>query len=129
MTCTAALVESPITVAQGADNSYSWIWKTKESAGSEAVAKDLTGWSARMQIRLLDNRALLLTLISGSGAITLSSLGQITAKITAADTSTGLWLRRPLPTRYDLVLTSPTNEVVRFSEGSVCISMQQTEGA
>ena len=124
----AAIIDRSLTVPQGADVTYAWVWKTQASELEPPVAKDLTGWSARMQIRLLDNRALLLTLTSSSGSITLSSTGQITAKIRASDTSTGLWLRKPLPARYDLVLTSPTNEVVRVSEGSVSISVQQTEG-
>ena len=127
MNCNAALVDRPITIAQGADNTYVWAWKTKASEIDPPVAKDLTGWSARMQVRLLDNRSLLLTLTNGSGAITLGSDGVIVVKILATDTSTSMWIRRPLPTRYDLVLTSPDGEVTRFSEGSVCVSVQQTE--
>lgn len=127
MNCNAALVDRPITIAQGADNTYVWAWKTKASEIDPPAAKDLTGWSARMQVRLLDNRSLLLTLTNGSGAITLGSDGVIVVKILATDTSTSMWIRRPLPTRYDLVLTSPDGEVTRFSEGSVCVSVQQTE--
>jgi len=85
----------------------------KDSSGN---AIDLTGYTARLQMREIDNVALILTLTTENGGITLGgTAGTIVLNISAATTSAitqsdGI---------YDLEVVSSSGTVTRLLEGSV----------
>lgn len=106
-------------IEQGATLLKPIIWK--DSAG---VAINLTGYTAKMQVRqstastdvLLEmstanNR---ITLTPGTGTITLVFSATLTAGIT--------WSRG----KYDLELTSPDGTVTRLIEGQISVSKEIT---
>lgn len=108
-----------ILIEQGATFRYNLIWK--DSGG---VPVDLTGYTARMQIRRrhTDGTALL-SLTSTAGDIVLGgSAGTVVVVATAAGTAT-------LPARpsvYDLELISGDGTVTRLVEGEVTITPEVT---
>lgn len=85
---------------------------------------NLTGWSARMQIRHRRTDAIpLVSLMSPSGGIVLGgTAGTINITITADDTA-DLTAKSGV---YDLELVSPAGEVTRLVQGPVAISPEVT---
>ena len=94
---------------QGADFNFVFTWKDQSN-----IAINLSGYSARMQVRLTPQSASpVLDLLSGS-AITLGgAAGTISISISNSQTS-GL---SPGEFYYDLVLTSGTGVKTRLVEG------------
>lgn len=114
-----ALIELDLVITQGATNRYSLRWK----AGEAPV--DLTGYSARMQVRRgKSSQDAWLTLTSPSG-VQLTSDGLITVVIAYAATEGELWDARDAGV-YDLELTSPSGERTRFASGAVRVSHEVT---
>lgn len=108
-----------ITIEQGATYTYNLIYKD-----SNSVPVDLSGYTARMQVRKTKaNTETLLDLTTENGCIVLGgSLGTIaitaSATLTAAiDAKAGV---------YDLELVSPSGAVKRLIEGEVTISLEVT---
>lgn len=108
-----------ITIEQGATFTYNLIWK--DSDGSPI---DLTGYTARMQVRKNYNTSdTLLDLTTENGAITLGgSLGTI-AVVGAADDTSAIDARTGV---YDLELVSAGGTVTRLIEGKVTINPEVT---
>ena len=105
-----------ILIEQGATYRQEFVWK--DSAG---VAINLTGYTARMQVRQLKTETVLLSLVQGSG-ITLGVNGSILIFVSATAT-TALPL---VPARYDLELQSADGTVTRLIQGDVTISAEVT---
>lgn len=108
-----------ITIEQGATWNLELTWKI----GGTAV--NLTGYSARMQVRVdVDDSETILSLTSSGGAgITLGgALGTITLSQTATQTAalaTGEYV-------YDLELQSMGGTVTRLLQGQFAISAEVT---
>ena len=107
-----------ILIEQGATFTMNATWKDSNDAPI-----NLSGYSARMQIReTFDSTATLVSLASGSGITLGGTLGTIA--VTIADTVT-----KDLPVRgcvYDLELVSSGGVVTRLLQGSVTISPEVT---
>ena len=113
--------EIDITIYQGATYRRSFQWKT----GDPATPVNLTGYTARMQIRKkVTDAAPELSLTSAAGGIVFTDRAQgrfdvvISAEATAAiDIKKGV---------YDLELVSAGNEVTRLIQGAVEVSPEVT---
>jgi hypothetical protein len=92
-------------------------WK---DAASEAI--DMTGYSARMQLRMdLGQANPDLSLATGSGITITAADGEILVEIEPAttETMTGSYF-------YDLEVESPTGVVTRLCQGTVTVSSEVT---
>lgn len=109
-----------LVIEQGATWSQAVQWKT----GSPATAVNLTGYTARMQLRSsvsASTAALLLTTENGRIALTVNT-GTITLSVSATDTA-ALTAGRYV---YDLELVSGGGQVTRVMEGVVTVSAEVT---
>lgn len=104
---------------QGTSLVKSVVWK--DSAG---VAVNLTGYSARMQVReSIDSDTVLLELSTANGTISLTeSQGKVTLVFSPEDTSGEDWTRG----KYDLELTSSSGFVTRLLKGKITLSKEVT---
>lgn len=113
-----AAAQHDITIEQGATFQMSLVWKD-----STAAPINLTGYSARMQVRRkYSSTDYLLNLVSPTNIVLGGALGTIA--VTAAATVTDDLPAKPAV--YDLELTSPTGVVTRLIEGSVLITPEVT---
>ena len=111
-----------ILIEQGSLYTLNLVYKD-----SEGVPIDLTGWSARMQIRQKHTSPdpALISLSSVAGSIILGgALGTISARITS-DMSAALTIKTGV---YDLELIPPSGEddAFRLIEGAVTVSKEVT---
>ena len=107
-----------ITIEQGTTYEKTFTWKD-----SDGVAIDITGYSARMQIRTRKSASSTLLSITDADYITLGdSAGTIAISIPAATTA-ALDFRSGV---YDLELVSPGGTVYRLVEGTVELSKEVT---
>lgn len=85
---------------------------------------DLTGYSAKLQVRSAPNSAVvLLELSTVNGGISLNpATGEITLLATALQTSAFTWQQGV----YDLLLISPTGFVTRLAQGKVSVVPEVT---
>lgn len=99
----------------GADFSFSIIRQLETAPGSGIFNPvDLTGWSAKMQVRQDVGQAVVIELSTANSRIALNSpLGNIQLHILAADTA----MLTPGLYKYDLELTDETGFVYRLIEG------------
>jgi hypothetical protein len=114
----AAIVN--LTIEQGADWSQPLQWKT----GTPAVAVNLTGYTARMQVRRtaastektveLTTENGRITITAGTGTVALSLTAAVTAAIVA-----GVYV-------YDLELVSSGGIVTRLVQGTFTVSAEVT---
>lgn len=90
---------------------------------SDETAVDITGWTARMQVRRDAESEIVVELSTTNGKITLSepTEGELTLKLTATETTD----LDPGTYRYDLELVDGS-EVYRILEGTVTITEQIT---
>jgi len=109
-----------IIIEQGADFRLAMIWKS----GTPAVPVDLSGYTARMQIRVTHaSKTPLVSFATGGGGITLNAdPGLIDARLAAAATA----LLPIISAVYDLELISLTGAVRRFVEGKANITPEVT---
>lgn len=121
---TSALVRADLTVGQGKDNPFRFNWATRATPEDEPVAVNLTGYTARAQLRNRVGGTVWLSLTSGDG-IVLTSGGDITVTIAAADTEPAAWNNYRTGV-WDLELISAGGTVTRFAEGTVTISHDVT---
>lgn len=106
------------TIRQGGTFSRRLTWK--DDAGAPI---NLTGFTARMQIRTPENGSILLSLTTENGGIVLGGVaGTITLAITAAATAALDWVYG----RYDLELISAGGEVTPLLEGRVILDREVT---
>lgn len=111
-----------ITIEQGATFRHSLALKA--GAGASAPALNLTGYSARMQLRAdYSAQDVLLELSTANGRITITPLtGLLDLLISAADTAL-LDFNKAL---YDLEVESANGEVTRILQGVVTLSKEVT---
>lgn len=116
----SAVATQDLTIPQGATWSQALVWKT----GSPASAVNLTGYSARMQLRVRPTSASFeLELTSSNGRISLGTTnGTITLSLTATETA-ALEAGRYV---YDLEMVSSGSVVTRLLEGTVTVSPEVT---
>lgn len=94
---------------------------TYDEAG--LVPIDLTGYTARMQIRDVDSNALLHSLTTEDGGLTLGgAAGTIALSISATDTAAFEWTTG----KYDLELVAPSGFVTSLLAGSVVVTAEVT---
>ena len=104
-----------LEIKQGATLSLTATWK--DSAGT---AVNLTGYTARLQVRATyDSSSTILSLTSAAGITLGGAAGTIA--ITASATTTAA-LTAPLSGVYDLELVSGGGEVTRLLEGTATVS-------
>jgi len=115
----SAVASQPFIIPQGTTWTQSLVWKT----GSPPTEVNLTGFTARMQLREnagAPNAAIELN--SSNGRITLGNAGSITLSLSAAETSA-------VPARryvYDLEMVSSGGLVTRLLEGTATVSPEVT---
>lgn len=110
-------VELDLTVYQGASWDRTITWKI------DGTAVNLTGYTARMQVRrTVDADATLIALTSGSGITITAGTGTIALAMTAAQTAAlppGTWV-------YDLEVVSGGGEVTRLMMGALIVDPEVT---
>jgi len=106
-------------IEQGATLSKSFVWKD-----GDGVAVNLTGYTARMQIRpSVDSATVLQSLSTTDGTIVIAAVtGTITLTLTDTVTAAITWRRG----KYDLELVSSDGTVTRLIYGVVTISKEVT---
>jgi hypothetical protein len=93
-------------------------WYTKDSVTLVKTPVNLTGYTARMDIREnVGDAAAVLTCTTENGRIALNSSGEIKITINAATTA----LYTTELAVYDLLLVAPGGEVTEFISGSVTL--------
>ncbi len=94
-------------------------------SGGQLIYKppvDLTGATARMQIRAQLGGAVLLELTTENGALAITGLGTITRTLSAAQTAALTWTEAV----YDLEVQYPDGTVQRYLQGAVTVSREVT---
>lgn len=109
-----------LSIDQGATFTKTVTWKT----GKPAVPVDLTGATARMQVRAtLEATAVLVDLTTENGGITLGdAAGTVVLRIEAAATAAYAWRSGV----YDLEVRFSDGTVRRLFSGSVSVSPEVT---
>ncbi len=109
-----------LSIDQGATFRKHFVYKS----GVPATAVDLTGFTARMQVREeVTSDAILVNLTTENGGITLGgTAGTIDLFINDTDTSGFLWTDGV----YDLELVAPSGDVTRRISGTVGVSPEVT---
>lgn len=109
-----------LSIDQGATFTKTVTWKT----GKPAVPVDLTGCSARMQVReKIDSEDVLLSLSTMDGRITLGdAAGTVALRVEAEDTTDITWKTGV----YDLEIEFADGTVRRLFGGSVSVSPEVT---
>lgn len=108
---------------QGATYTMGFVWAEEgpadvEGNPTEGAPHDLTGWTARLQIRKSRSAPILLGASTEDGKITLGGpTGRVDIKFTAADTGA----IATKTAKYDLELESPEGDVYRLLQGDVTI--------
>lgn len=111
------------TIEQGADYASTITWYT-DAAGT--VAKNLTGYTARMSIKTNDLATTVLSTAGGTISLALGgSAGTIAITITSA-TTTALPATLKNKLVYDLELVSGGSVVTRLLQGHVTVSPEVT---
>jgi len=86
---------------------------------------NLTGWTAKAQIRpTTDSATLLHELTSAGGTILLGADGKVTFKIPGATSLAWTWIA--VEAKYDVLLTGPAGQLIRMLEGDVLVSPDTT---
>lgn len=108
-----------LKIYQGATFNQEIIWK--DSAG---LPVNLTGYSARLQVRLShSDQNKLLEMTSANGKITLGTTdGKITLKLTDVETTGLTWSSGV----YDLEMVSSGGTVTRLMEGKIVVYPEVT---
>lgn len=115
-----------LTMYQGASWDYTLTWTT--TSGTVTSPVDLTGYTARMQVRETQaSTATILSLTSGSGitlggtagTILLEASATTTAGVASADTPQAVYA-------YDLELVSGAGYVTRLVEGNFYVDPEVT---
>jgi len=118
-----------ISIDQGADWKDTLVLYQPAPSGTpieNMVVLDLTGFTARMQIRASHtNEAVIANLTSANGGLTITAIqGKIVRHLTAVQTQAIVPTNTPAV--YDLEIISSGGEVTRLVQGSVFISPEVT---
>jgi hypothetical protein len=115
-----AAFKLPITILQGETFAFPMVWK----AGDPALPVDVTGCSARMQVRSVVGSAdVLLELTTANGRIELGDTdGAITLNLSAEETAALAWRNGV----YDLEVVHADSRVRRLLEGSIKVKPEVT---
>lgn len=128
----AALVQSPagdLVISQGADQTFTYRYGQSDGASTSWV--DLTGWTARAQLRDRPGGTVWASLTSqddDGSRITLDNLGYVSVVLTHTTTEDSAWNRRTDGV-WDLELVNPDGEVLRLVMGKVTVSADVTRDA
>lgn len=115
-----ALVVRDIIIEQGSDFERHFRWK-----GADGLYIDLTGWTARMQVRTsFSAPTAVLNATTENGMISLTAAGDILIHVPNATTAL---LTAPMKGVYDLELVSPGGKVTRFLEGTARVTPEVTK--
>lgn len=116
----AAPLKHPLKIYQGATFRDVTTWR----AGAPAQPVDLTGCTARMQVRQrIDAPAVLAELNTTNGGVMLGgTAGTITLHLTAVQTAAIAWTSGV----YDLEVVFPSGDVRRLFYGTVTVSPEVT---
>lgn len=121
-----ALIESKLDVNQYSDFYKGWVYEQEFDNGAR-IPRDLTGWTAKMQIRRSEKASLVLlevTEVDDNGnIIVLDDEGNVDLFI--SDTATGAF--DFTEARYDLILIQPDGRKIRFAEGPVVVDLGVTQ--
>lgn len=111
-------------IIQGATYTQSLTWKTAADEDATKTPVDLTGCTARMQVRAkVGASEVLLTLTTENGGISLGgTAGTIDLLIDAEDTAELTWSAGV----YDLEIVYPGGQVRRLMYGTVAVSPEVT---
>lgn len=106
-------------IEQGATLSLPIVWKD-----SEGAVINITGYTARMQVRQsVNSSTILLSATTENGKLVIDGAnGKVTISLPAADTAAITWLAGV----YDLELVSSGGVVTRLLQGSVVVSREVT---
>ena len=118
-------VNRALSMEQGATfvMSFAWVMESVTTPGEPGAAYDLTGCTARMQIRKSLTSSPLVTATTENGKITIQGvLGRVTVKLEDEDTD----LLNVRTAVYDLEVEFPSGDVYRLLEGKVLISPNVT---
>lgn len=109
-----------LTIKQGATFRRGLKWKT----GTPAAPVDLTGYTARMQIREeVTSADVLATLTTENGGITLGgAAGTIVLYLSPVATAAFDWESGV----YDIEMIAPNTDVIRLVEGGIVVSPEVT---
>lgn len=111
-----------LTIDQGADWFWTVTWKVGSTARS-SVAKDTTGFSARMQVRAkYDSPTTVLNLNSPSNGISVSTTGIFSVHVTATQTAA----IEPGKYVYDIEAVAPDGVVTKLARGTVRVVAEVT---
>lgn len=124
MAVTTPPTKVPLKIYQGATFFESWEWETSADEGATYTPVDLTGCTARMQVRAeVASATALLTLTTENGGISLGgTAGTIELLVDAEDTAAITWDSGV----YDLEIVYPGGQVTRLAYGSVTVSPEVT---
>ena len=121
----SAPTKVPLKIYQGATFFESWEWSTAPNEDSPYTPVDLTGCTARMQIRAkIEATTPLLTLTTENGGIALDANGGIELSIDADDTYPDLTppIDRDGEIWYhDLLITAPDGTRDRLYQGVIIV--------
>lgn len=117
----AAVFNRPLVINQGATFREPWTWST----GTPPVLVNLTGCTARMQLRPdVDSLTLYHEMTTENGGITIDgTAGTIVLFISDADTTNFGWTTAV----YDLEIQFSNSTVVRLGSGSITLSKEVTQ--
>lgn len=121
------LVDVDRSIMQGATFLWSFTWKTAPDEDSAKTPVDLTGCTARMQVRAkIGASEVLLSLTTENGGIALGgTAGTIDLLIDDETTAAITWTSGV----YDLEIVHPGGQVRRLMYGSVVVSQEVTRAA
>ena len=116
---TAAVLNSPLIIEQGATWDFAIIWKT-----DEGDPVDLTGCAARMQLRRNYDSPIILDLDSLNGTLDIDvSTGKISAQVSATETAA----MSILGGVFDLEVYHPDGHTDRVLQGEWVLSREVTK--
>ena len=91
---------------------------------SDSTPVNLTGASAKMQVRETTESSVLFEASTSNGRLSIAdALGEITLTITAAESTAFDWLFG----KYDLEVTTAAGTVYRLIQGTISISSEVTQ--
>jgi hypothetical protein len=115
-----AAFKAKLVIDQGATFRKQFVWKT----GTPAAPVNLTGYTARMQIRpAIDSATVLATLTTENGGITLGGVAGTIALFIAHTATTDYTWEDGV---YDLELVTPAGDVLRKIAGTVAVTREVT---
>lgn len=123
-----ALATCDLVISRGADNIYTFVWKTSNGAQPPVVTPvDITGYTAHAQLRRRVGQPVWLDLTSSplAGIVLGGATGTVTITVSRANTTSDDWSSY-VEGVWDLEMTSPGGIVTRLVQGKVTVSQDVT---